>query len=403
MLRGLGVFVVFGVIAFESVAATLAPSNCPEHVERTYQKRLKNLADEGIIALNSEGDYQPLWAAADLYKDPRFRNFPAISLEQIRWCPQMAAVESSLSFLSKVGFNPQNIDSYFKKLLYSAPTDLAVAKDQVGLSNGRQSVVDWAQGEASKKAFAAHYAMAIYKDPNKDQKITARAGSTFLGVFQDRAIFTLPYHALALVDSEKKCEDFEFYFPKTPKHPLKGVETLFVLPNVDVVFCSLKLAAEHAALKPATLDTNPVPKRTRLFTLGVGTDKTTQKLQLTIDDSDECMALVDESGGATYTSGVLKATTQRWAMGCDVSEGNSGDGVYNKATGQLVAIITSRAAYTYASLAQDVFTSSLSKDRLYLETSHFVPFSQILKTLGELPLDSLTKNQREFREWILKL
>lgn len=368
------------------VFAVSTDPECYKNVKNTHEKRLAKLAEEGIVVKDTAGNWQPTLTLEQLYGDPRFRNFPAISFEQIKWCPKMESVDSAISFLTKVGFKAHNMDTYFKHLLYlSGNKELIVLKDQVGDEDGRQNFKKWLDAHPKNKDLLSHYAMAVYKNP-VDEKIKARAGSNYVGTRGNKAVFTLPYHALFVDDLKKSCADFEFYFPKAPQYPLKGQKNLSEVPSMDIVFCELTLTENHTALQPATLDASEIAKNTPLMTLGVGTDKTTKKLELTIDASNECQSLVHSNEGSSYNSGVLDTMTWRWAMGCDVSEGNSGDGIYHRESGKLIGFITARSKYIYQSLVTKVFAGSLSSERLYMETSHFVPLSEIKKQ-GPLPFD----------------
>lgn len=368
------------------VFAVSTDPECYKHVIKTHAKRLVKLGEEGVIVKDSSGNWQPTLNTEQLYSDPHFRNFPAISFEQIKWCPKIESVENSISFLQKVGFKANNIDSYFKKLLFSSNnTDLVILKDQVGAEDGRQNFKKWTDLNPDKKSLVSHYAMAVYKDP-VDEKIKARAGANYIGNRGRSAVFTLPYHALFVDDIKKSCSDFEFYFPKAAKYPLKGQKTLSEIPKMDIVFCELTLTENQKELKPANLDDAEVSKNTDLMTLGVGTDKVSKKLELTIDASPECQSLVNSSQGLPYDSGAIDTITWRWAMGCDVSPGNSGDAIYNRTTGKLVGFVTARSPYIYQSLTASVFSELLDLERLYMETSHFVPLSEIKKN-GPLPID----------------
>ncbi len=360
--------------------------DCSQHVANIYERRLVKLAEEGVIKKDEFGAWQTTLTKEELFSNRRFRNFPAISFEQIKWCPKLNAVESSLSFLEKVGFQPKNIDSYFKKLLFmSKNKDLVVLKDQVGLENGRRSLKTWIEQNPEQKSLRSHYAMAIFKDP-KDQKIKARAGSNYIGNRGGHAVFTLPYHALFVDEQKKSCADFEFYFPNAPQHPLKAQKTIAEQGSLDVVFCEIALTENHKDLSPASLDASEVTHLTPLLTFGVGTLETSKKLELTIDASPECKSLVHPGQCQLYDSGVIDTVTKRWAMGCDVSAGNSGDGVYNRANGRLIGFVTTRSGYVYQSLASQVFSNGLSLERLYMETSHFVPLHEILKQ-SQLPVE----------------
>jgi hypothetical protein len=386
-------------------AVSSLPDNCIAHSDRIHTTRLNNLLAEGVVSQTQDGQIHPTMTAEQLYSDPRFRNFPAISFELLRWCPTPEVIESSLVFLQKVGFDKKNIDSYFKKLLNLAEnTNLVVRKDQVGAKLERIVFQNWLkeQNNENSKTLLASYAMAVFKDP-ADGKIKARAGSTMIGVYKNQAVFTLPYHALFVNDQKLACENFEFYFPKAPSAPAKATQTFLIVPTMDAVFCGLTLDERHLALKAAAMDSGPIAKHTTLLTVGVGTDPQTKKLSLTVDASDECRALVNEDQGLIYESGVLDTNTHRWAMGCDVSEGNSGDGIFRKTDGKLVALVTSRSPYTYQIYASDIFKNTLSLERLYLETSHFVPIHQIKEAMTQMPVNTISTEQRQWILWFQSL
>ncbi|MBY0384545.1 hypothetical protein K2X05_05250 [bacterium] len=368
------------------VFAVSTDPECYKHVIRNHEKRLVRLEQEGVIVRDKNGNLQPTLTIEELYADPAYRNYPAISFEQIKWCPKMESVNTAISFLTKVGFKAHNMDTYFKGLLYlSYNKDLPVLKDQIGVEDGRQSFIKWTEQNPNQKTLVSHYAMAVYKNP-VDEKIQARAGSNYIGNRGKSAVFTLPYHALFVDGNKKTCADFEFYFPKAAQHPLKAQSTLSEIPKMDIVFCELILTENQKELKPALLDSSEVLKNTPFMTLGVGTNKTSQKLELTIDASSECQSLVKSNEGNSYDSGVIDTETWRWAMGCDVSAGNSGDAIYHRETGKLIGFVTARSKYIYQSLAPSVFAGSLDLERLYMETSHFVPLSEIKKH-GPLPID----------------
>lgn len=396
-------FVLF-IILWASLSSAQVPQDCEKNVERTYQKRLANLLFEGIVTKSLDDTYQSTLTTEQLYADPRFRNFPAISLQTIQWCQKIEVVQQSIDFLEKVGFRRASMDQYFKKLLYASKnTSLVVRKDQVGETLTRQKFIDWIQQNPSKEAYkhlVSHYAMAVYKNGDK---ILARAGANYIGNFLGEAVFTLPYHALFVKDQKISCKDFEFYFPKTPSAPVMAQKTLLSVPTMDVIFCGLKLDAPHSELTPASLNAKTLQKNTGLLTLGVGTDAVSKKLALTIDASQECRTLVTEDQATIYDSGILDSITYRWSMGCDVSEGNSGDGLYNQKTGELVAFVTSRSAYTYQNFASQIFSEGLDQERLYLETSHFIPLSQIRSEVIQISKESTVEELIPFINWFLKI
>lgn len=360
------------------------PKDCEIHVAKTLEKRLQLLQTEHSLPLAEEF----------LQQDPRFRNFPAISLQsQLEYCPTLKSLDLVLEFLHQVGFSKSRMMAYYKKMIFLQGKEkfqiqLKVREYQIGQEWNREIMTkDLLSDSQLSKAFFS-YGTAVLE---KEKKIYPN-GVVYLGEFLGKHLIAVPYHQLTQAKAggtKYSCSNFSYIFPGVKENPISAGETLVELPEVDQAICEIILHGKEHKLQGAQWkwETN-LQVFAPLLVMGRGSYD--PQYRLSFDRSQECKVLGNPKNPQWFQN---KGYPGSWrlAMGCDVSHGDSGSAVYFRDSGNLAGFVTTTNPYTlegYAALALQG-QGVLSEEKLYWESSAFVPLTQwktALEKQAHLPL-----------------
>ena len=409
---------------------------CLPHVQRNLRQNLNILINEGVLEVSDDGQITKL-PTEFLDSSSRFKHYPIIFFDQIKWCPAMEVFDLVVSHLSKIGFDPGKMDQYLKKRLYQGEvSDLPVLKYQIGESWDRMYLRDLLEqnpnpspiimgtlksnpifiSERRAKSYTLaqqYYTLEELQELQLSEKqalhSTNRAGSVYFGSFNGYGVFSLPYHALFDRESDKivSCNHFKFSSPAVRKKKIPGFKQILSLPHQDIVFCLVDIKDTGHNLVAAKINWDQdFREQVEFITLGVGSyyDESPYKVPgITVDFSYECRSLVPLTETQYYRPFKHLPGNLRLAMGCDVSHGNSGDGVFEKQTGRYVGMVSSTSQYTFPHLASKAMNASLEKQRLYNETSHIIPIPLIKEAMEKLlKSDEIPSEQKDFIHWILQ-
>ncbi len=383
---------------------------CLPHVKRNLQQNLNIRVSEGDLEISDDGQIIKL-SSEVLDSSTRFQHYPHIFFDQIKWCPIMESFDLVVSHLSKIGFDPSEMNQFLKKRLHQAEVaELPALKYQIGESWDRKPLKTVLEQDPNPilGKLSKSYILAQYYKPLADgkEKYIYWTGSVYFGSFDKYEVFSLPYHALIEEGSEEivTCNNFKFSSPAIKKKKIPGHRQILSLPSVDIVFCLLDLRDTDHNLIATEIDwSQDFHEQIELITLGTGSHNPSGETEITIDFSHECRSLVPLTEAQYYGPDKRFPGNYRLAMGCDVSKGNSGDGVFEKQTGKYIGMVTTTSLYTFPQLASSVMDGTLETQRLYGETSHIIPIPLIKETLEKLLESNETPlEQKDFVRWLLE-
>lgn len=393
--KSLSLFLIFSVLtvatslAAQSALAlegkeSIPQTECEVRVALTLEKRLALLQQEHTLPL----------AEDFLFQDPRFRNFPAISLQsQLEYCPTLGSLDLVLEFLHQVGFSKNRLMAYYKKMIFlqnkeKFKTYLKVREYQIGNEWNREFMTkELLVDPLLQKAFFS-YGTAVLE---KEKKIFPN-GVVYLGEVLGKHLIAVPYHQLTqakLNGPKYSCADFSYIFPGVKENPVRAGEVLLEMPEADQAICEIFLQEKEHRLVGAHWNwQNSLEQFQPLLVMGRGSQD--PKLRLSFDRSQECKVLGDPKNPQWFQN---KGYPGSWrlAMGCDVSHGDSGSAVYFRESGMLAGFVTTTNPHTLDGYASRAMKADLPMEKLYWETSHFVPLSHwqlALEKRSENPLAS---------------
>ena len=403
--------ILFSTNVFATSVSEDKTRTCLPHVQRNLQQNLDILIGEGDLEISDDGQIIKL-SQEFLRSSPRFLSYPMIFFGQIQFCPTPEVFDLVISHLSKIGFDPIRMDRFLKKKLHQEEiSDLPVLKYQIGESWDRKLLKPLLEQEPNPilEKLAKSYALAQYYEllMGKDHP-TNRSGSVYFGSFKGYGVFSLPYHGLIQKNNPTKiktatCNDFKFSSPAIKKKRIRSHKQILSLPNEDIVFCLVDLKDTDHNLIAAKINWDQdFQKPVELITLGIGSRFPNDGFGITVDFSHECRSLVPLKESQYYQpDNKIDPGNYRLAMGCDVSHGNSGDGVFEKQTGKYVGMVISTSRYTFPHLASRAMNGTLEKQKLYRETSQIIPIPFIKEAMEKLlESDDTPLEQKDFIHWI---
>ncbi len=348
-------FILFFIFQFEAKANSSSEDRiktCVPHVKRNLQQNLDILLNEEVLKF-SLNDGQIIKLSSEfLDSSSRFQHYPNIFFGQIKFCPTMESFDLVLSHLSKIGFNPMEMYRYLKKRLYQTEiSELPVLKYQIGESWDRKDLKSLLEQNENPNpvlknirnsyALAEHYVLL-----NGEEQSMGWVGSVYFGFFRGYGVFSLPYHGLVQERSGEilNCNNFKFSSPAIKRKKIPGFKQILSLPTEDIVFCLVDLGdtKHHLVASKINWDQN-FREQVELITLGIGFHNFVKinqdqnfreqrdsfiKTSITVDFSHECRSLVSLDESRYYKEDKIYPGIYHLAMGCDVSDGNSGDGVF---------------------------------------------------------------------------
>lgn len=383
LLSLVGSLANLSALAVEEMKSNV-PTDCETRVATTLEKRLALLQQEHTLPLAEEF----------LFQDPRFRNFPAISLQsQLEYCPTLNSLDLVLDFLHEVGFSKHRLMAYYKKMIFlqnkeKFQTHLKVREYQIGNEWNREIMTkELLEDDLLNKAFFS-YGTAVLE---KEKKIFPN-GVVYLGEILGKHLIAVPYHQLTqakLNGPKYSCADFSYIFPGVKENPVRAGEVLLEMPEADQAICEIFLQEkEHRLVGARWKWQNSLGQFQPLLVMGRGSQD--PKLRLSFDRSQECKVLGDPKNPQWFQNRGYPGSW-RLAMGCDVSHGDSGSAVYFQDSGWLAGFITTTNPHTLEGYASRAMNADLPTEKLYWETSHFVPLSHwklALEKRSENPLAS---------------
>ena len=229
-------------------------------------------------------------------------------------------------------------------------------------------------------------------------KATAGIGGStaiVLGEKNGQMIFATNHHVLG---TEEKCLGIYGggYF-EVLKISLRCAKILITNETLDVTLFTVKDLTEEDAAKlrlvATTFSKGPTKKGRKLITAGQGSIGNVIKgsakpaLRLMVDDSDNCKIFSpDNEARLLPQSG---RDVWQFAIGCEASPGDSGSGIFDRDTGELVGILHSGQGGTKERdprVADSAFISEIydtSSEAVWKELTYGTPSSKIHEVMGE--------------------